>query len=170
MAAKNSRRKAPTKTADTEATGGRPRVRIEPKTLEQLARLLCTYEEAAAFFGVTERTIIRRLKEPKLAEAWEVGRANGKLSLRRLQFRHAQMANSAGVQMTIHMSKHHLGETDKAALELSGKVDSMVEVNTSARDRVVRKLDNLAERIARGVAGIASAAGASLPAREPVGS
>jgi hypothetical protein len=151
----------------TEETGGRPRLRINVDDVRKLAALLCTYEEAASWFGITERTFIRRVKEPELADAWAVGKASGKLSLRRLHWRHAQMANSAGVQMTIHMSKHQLGETEKAALELSGHVDSTVEVS-SARDRVNTKLDTLAKRIAGRVAGVAAAAGAKLHSGEPV--
>lgn len=151
-----------------EATGGRPQVKIDHENLLALAQLQCTEEEAASFFNCSKRTIIRKLKDPKLRAIWERGLALGRVSLRRLQFRHAKMPNSAGVQMTIHLSKHHLGQTERAALELSGRVDSAVEVST-ARERVLRKIDNLRERIAGRVAGIAAAAGASQVSGEPVG-
>jgi hypothetical protein len=166
--APTKRKKKPRLDDDGEPLKGRPKVRIDLESLGQLAVLQCTTDELAAFFNTTKRTIIRRLKEPALREAYERGLALGRVSLRRLQWRHAKMPNSAGVSMTIHLSKHHLGQTEKAALELSGRVDSNVEVNTSARDRVFRKLDTIAERIARRVDGIAAAAGADRPAREPV--
>jgi hypothetical protein len=44
-----------------------------------------------------------------------------------------------------------------AAVELSGRVDSAIEV-VNTRQRVTRKLDTLAERIASRVAGLAAAA------------
>jgi hypothetical protein len=162
------RKKKPRLDEYGEPLTGRPKVRIDIETFGQLAALQCTTEELACFFSVTKRTMIRRLKEPALREAYERGLALGRVSLRRLQWRHAKMPNSAGVQMTIHLSKHHLGQTEKAALELSGRVDSNVEVNTSARDRVFRKLDTMAERIARRVDGIVAAAGATLAPKQPV--
>lgn len=147
---------------------GRPPVVIDLAMLERIALLQPTYAELAHVFKTTERTIKKRMKDEQFRRAFELGKAGGTLNLKRLQWRHAQMANSAGVQMTIHLSKHWLGETDKAALELTGKVDSTVEVK-SARDRVADKLDALSERIARRVAGIAAAAGAATVSGEPVG-
>jgi hypothetical protein len=148
---------------------GRPAVNIGADELRKLAALQHTYEELAFFFNCSKRTIIRKMQNPELLEAYELGKAGGRASLRRLQWRHAQMPNAAGVQMTIHLSKHWLGETDKSALELSGRVDATVEVK-SARERVNRKLDALSERIARRVAGIAAQAGAETVPGEPVGS
>lgn len=154
---------------EEEGTGGRGRVFIDAEILRGLAQIQCTIAEAAAVLKVTKRTLLRRLEEPKFKEVWVRGQAEGCASLRRLQFRHAKMPNSAGVSMTIHLSKHHLGQTEKAAIELSGRVDSTVEVNTSARDRVNAKLDTLAKRISRRVDGLAAAAGAQRATGEPVG-
>ena len=93
---------------------GRPPVEIDPKILKQLAFLRCSIEDAATAFSTTKRTLLRRLKEDEaLAEAWEKGRSEFRIGLKRLQWRHAQMANSAGVQMAIHLSKHELGEHDR---------------------------------------------------------
>lgn len=147
---------------------GRPPVKIDEDQLVALGKLNCTIEEVAAFFSTTKRTVVRRFSgNAQLKAAFERGLQHGKIGLRRLQWRHAQMPNSAGVQMTIHLSKHWLGETDKAALELSGRVDSSVEV-TSARERVARRIDDLAKRIESRVAGIAAAAGAATLSGEPV--
>jgi hypothetical protein len=164
-----TKRKSPPVKLEAEATGGRKRVFIDQGILKALAEIQCTVEEAAAVLGVSKRLLLRRFEDANFKAIWETGQAVGRVSLRRLQFRHAKMPNSAGVQMTIHLSKHHLGQTEKAALELSGRVDSNVELKTSARDRVNAKLDALAERIARRVDGIAIAAGATPAAREPVG-
>lgn len=100
---------------------GRPRIKIDKANLLRLSKLQCTEEELAAFFDVDRSTIKRRLREPEFREIWERGKEIGKLSIRRQQFAHMALKNSAGVQMTIHLSKHHLGQTEKAALELTGK-------------------------------------------------
>lgn len=152
----------------TQKKNGRPAVVINEEVLEGLGKINCTLEEVAAVFKTTKRTIVRRFSgNANLKAVFERGVLVGKTNLRRLQWRHAQMPNSAGVQMTIHLSKHWLGETDKAALELSGRVDSTVEV-ASARERITRRIDDLAKRIESRVAGIAAAAGAATVSSEPV--
>lgn len=130
-------------------------------------RKLCvlqpTEQEIAAAYGVSKRTIIRLLKKPEYREVWEAGKAVGMLSLRRLQWRHAQMANGAGVQMTIHLSKHWLGETDKAAeINVTTNVANVQVNGATARERVHHKLDAIAQRLTGRVAGIAARAGAQL--------
>ena len=97
----------------TPSKGGRPPSDIPAAQLEGLARLNATIEEAAAFFKVSKRTLLRHLKKKEMAEAWERGKQGGRLSLRRLQWQHANGTGSSAVQMTIHLSKHWLGETDK---------------------------------------------------------
>ena len=149
---------------DYKCRGGRPPKTIDAEQLRKMRALQMTEEEIAAVFNVSTRTLARRIKVEPWKGAWELGRSEGHASLRRLQWQHAQMPNSAGVAMTIHLSKHWLGETDKAALELTGKDGGPIEVST-ARERVHAKLDNIAERIKSRVAGIAAAAGATkLPA------
>lgn len=146
---------------------GRPPVEINAEELKRLAALQHTVEELAFFFKVSSRTMKRKLKDPELRRAYDEGKAGGKAALRRLQWRHAQMANGAGVNMTIHLSKHWLGETDKAALELTGRVDSNVQV-TTARERVTKKIEDLASRIASRVDSVAIAGGAPAISGEPV--
>lgn len=97
---------------------GKPAKQIDIEQLETLARLHCTVDEAAAVLKCCKRTLLRYLdpkaRDPKYREAWERGRASGKASLRRLQWQHANGSGSSAVQMTIHLSKHWLGETEKA--------------------------------------------------------
>ena len=167
MAAKKSVAKA-------EKPTGRPRIELDESVLRACAAIGATEEEIcaglrAAGCELDLRTLKRRLQEDRYRAIWMQARNQFKLSIRRLQFRHAQMPNSAGVTMTIHMSKHQLGETEKAALELSGRVDSTVEVNTSARDRVNAKLDTLAKRQSSRIDGLAAAVGAKRATGEPVG-
>lgn len=153
--------------ASKKNKGGHPKSVIDLDLFRKLCQMQCTEMELAGFFGVSLRTIKRRVKESEYREAWDYGRAHGRASLRMLMWRHAQRDGSSGATMAIHLSKHWLGMTDKAALELSGKVDGQVEV-TSARERVTRKIDAIAQRIARRVDSIAIAAGASTGSREPV--
>lgn len=59
---------------------------------------------------------MRRLEEPAYREIIETGQLQGKASVRRQMFSHMRMANSAGVQATIHLSKHYLGQTERQPL------------------------------------------------------
>jgi hypothetical protein len=70
--------------------------------------------EAASVLGIDHRTFKRRLQEPAFYQAWEEGQAVGAVALRQLQWKHAKRPDASGVAMTIHMSKHRLGEHDKA--------------------------------------------------------
>jgi hypothetical protein len=84
--------------------------------VEALARIQCTQAEAAAVLKMTPQQFGEQLKRsPRVRAAWEMGRELGKVSIRRLQFRHAQMPNGAGVTMTKHLAAHHLGEFDPAS-------------------------------------------------------
>jgi hypothetical protein len=118
-----ARNKEPKKT-------GRPPIVLDVETLEKLGALQATLEEVGAFYNCTKRTIINRLKDPELLLAFENGKQKGKLNLRRLQMRHANGAGSGAVNMTIHLSKHVLGQTDKSLIELSGKDGKPIETIT----------------------------------------
>src|SRR5487761_1631007 len=91
---------------------GRPPVEIDVVQLAKLGALHATVEQAAGWFGVSKRTMIEKLKNDDLREAFERGKQKGKLSLKQLQWRHANGTGSSAVNMTIHLSKHWLGETD----------------------------------------------------------
>ncbi|WP_315792256.1 MULTISPECIES: hypothetical protein [unclassified Bradyrhizobium] len=114
---------------------GRPKHPIDLTILAGLAGIGCTKEEAAAVLGCGKRTLEDRLREdPATLQAWEDGIAKGKVSLRRLQWRHANGSGSSAVNMTIHLSKHRLGETDKAAIEMSGPNGNPIPVVFSKDD------------------------------------
>ncbi len=113
---------------------GRPPIEIDLEQLAKLASIGCTKEEAAYILGCSKRTLLDRMKQEEVSEAWEKGVVLGKVSLRRLQWRHANGSGSSAVNMTIHLSKHRLGETDKAAIEMSGPGGSPIQVNLNADD------------------------------------
>lgn len=142
---------------------GRPRIEIDLKLLNLLAEAGCSIEEIASMLRksgakVSSKTIKNHLQEPEYREAWEDGQNVGKVSLRSRMVQQSKLMNSAGVAMSIHLSKHWLGMTEKSAIEHSGRIDSSVEV--TSRERVYRRIDGLAERIKGRVAGLAAAAGA----------
>ena len=72
--------------------------------------------EAVSVLGIDHRTFKRRLQEPVFYQAWEEGQAPGAVALRQLQWKHARRPDASGAAMTIHMSKHLLGQHDKACI------------------------------------------------------
>ncbi|NPU23954.1 hypothetical protein [Bradyrhizobium denitrificans] len=114
---------------------GRPPFKIDLDQLAKLASIGCTKEEAAFVLGCGKRTLLDHMRaENEVTEAWERGVNLGKVSLRRLQWRHANGSGSSAVNMTIHLSKHRLGETDKAAIEMSGPNGNPIPVVFSKDD------------------------------------
>ncbi|MBV9982275.1 hypothetical protein [Bradyrhizobium sp.] len=112
---------------------GRPPIEIDPDQLERLGALQPTVEEVAAFFKCTKRTMIEKLKNDTLKEALERGKQVGRLNLRRIQMRHAQGTGSGAVNMSIHLGKHWLGQTDRSLLELTGKNGKPIEQNITTK-------------------------------------
>jgi ABC-type transporter Mla MlaB component len=74
-------------------------------------------------------------------QAWEKGQAVGAVALRQLQWKHAKRTDSSGVAMTIHMSKHLLGQNDKA-LYLNLTVQDV--------DEIISKLEHEQARVHEG--------------------
>jgi hypothetical protein len=89
---------------------GRPVKDIDWNVVEKLASIQCTDEEIAAVLGVHSDTIKRRKKVPEYAEILANGRAKGRASLRRLQWKSAEVGN---VTMQIWLGKQLLGQRDK---------------------------------------------------------
>jgi hypothetical protein len=117
---------------------GRKPVHIDPEELEKLCVLQCTDQEIAGFFGVTNRTIERRKKNPVFAAAMERGRAKGRVSLRRNLW---ALAAKGDPRASIFLAKVVLGYKDSYSHELSasggGAIQlSVVDVLLQRRDRV----------------------------------
>lgn len=89
-----------------------------------LAGIGCTQTEAAAVFHMSVAQFKRYLQEPNVREAWDAGKAEGRVEIRKLQWWHAKQKGPAGAQLTIHLSKHQLGETDTSLVkhEHSGQI------------------------------------------------
>lgn len=94
------------------AKTGRPRKEIDQKQFENLCGLQCTEEEICGWFDVTDKTLnswCRRVYGVNFSEVFKQKRVNGKISLRRSQFKLAE--NNAN--MAIWLGKQYLGQKDK---------------------------------------------------------
>lgn len=98
---------------------GRPRANIDKEQVEKLAALHCTFEEIADFFGVDKSTISRNF-----ATEIAKGRAAGKLSLRRSQFRLAETSAT----MAIWLGKQYLGQKDYPDLDTNSAFEIKINV------------------------------------------
>lgn len=90
----------------------RPRTEIDKEQFEKLCNLQCTGEEIAGFFRCSVDTIERwckRTYDKSFAETFKTYSQNGKISLRRLQFKLAERNAS----LCIWLGKQYLGQTDK---------------------------------------------------------
>lgn len=106
---------------DSQKKRGRPKSAVDVEQLEKLAGLACTIDEAAAFLGISKRTLLRRLEDPKFKQAWEDGLLKGNVSLRRRQWSIAQSDSPSAVTMLLHLSRFRLGQHDKSLVEITGK-------------------------------------------------
>jgi hypothetical protein len=97
---------------------GRPPFEITPERRElaiELAGIHCTNEEMAHILGCHIDTFYVKLKEdPSFSDALKKARADGKASLRRLQFKEAEKGNAA---VLIWLGKNQLGQRDKLDIE-----------------------------------------------------
>ena len=89
----------------------RPRKIIDKTEFEKLCGLMCTKEEIANWFNVSEDTIERFCKREYgegYADTYKKYSADGKISLRRMQFKLAEKSAS----MAIFLGKNYLGQKD----------------------------------------------------------
>ena len=90
----------------------RPRINIDKEQFKKLCSLQCTLSEIAFWFKCSEDTIERWCKrEMKMsfAEAYKINSSEGKIALRRIQFKMAEKSPA----MAIWLGKQYLGQTDK---------------------------------------------------------
>lgn len=126
MAKKATKKKASKKKAGSKPEtnkGGRPEIEFDAKTwetLEALVKIQCTAEECASVLKCSEDTIDRRLNEKYgfgFAEYRKRFAAEGRVSLRRLQWKKAQTGDRV---MLIWLGKQVLGQRDVQQLQGPG--------------------------------------------------
>lgn len=100
----------------TEKRGrGRPRIEIDKKTFEGLCEIQCTKVEIAGWFRCSDDTLERwcnRTYGKTFEEVFAVYRGNGRISLRRSQWRLAQK----NAVMGIWLGKQYLGQKDETTV------------------------------------------------------
>lgn len=84
---------------------GRPKKEIDYEAVEKLASIQCTQEEIANFLNLSVRTLQR---DEEFCRLYKKGQDNGKMSLRRTQFKLAEKNPS----MAIWLGKQYLGQRD----------------------------------------------------------
>lgn len=99
---------------------GRPAKVIDMELVKSLAGIMCTQQEIASVLGVDMSTLTRN---PNFAQAFENGKEKGKMSLRRIQWKHAQTSAS----MAIWLGKQYLGQRDM--VETIEKTENIEIVN-----------------------------------------
>lgn len=102
------------------AKRGRPKKEIDQSAFEKLCAIQCTESEICAFFDVTDKTLAawcERTYGLKFSEVFRLKREVGKISLRRMQFRHAEKS----AQMAIYLGKQYLGQRENVSLAVSAE-------------------------------------------------
>ncbi len=103
----------PVKTEQPKKRAGRPKVEIDWEVFENLCRIQCTLEEMVGILKCSSDTIERAVKKQykkNFAEVFRNLKADGRASLRRVQWSSALMGNTA---MQIWLGKQHLDQRDK---------------------------------------------------------
>lgn len=117
---------------------GRPRINIDREQFQKLCAIQCTLEEISSWFKCSEDTIERWCKRElkmNFADAFKTYSTDGKISLRRTQFKLAEK----NVAMAIFLGKNYLGQSDnpvdntsvenilKSVKEVLGGVESVID-------------------------------------------
>lgn len=102
----------------------RPRIDVDQKQFENLCGLMCTEEEIAGWFDCSVDTIERwcqRTYGERFAETFKKHSAQGKISLRRTQFKLAEKNAS----MAIFLGKQYLGQKDSEIIDTGNLLKAM---------------------------------------------
>lgn len=96
----------------------RPRIDIDKEQFKKLCAIQCTEEEIASWFKCSVDTVERYCKREfnmSFAEAFKTWSADGKISLRRIQFRMAE----TNCSMAIWLGKQYLGQKEQQEIAVS---------------------------------------------------
>jgi hypothetical protein len=116
-----------------------------PEEVYRIARMQPTQAEAAGHFDMSFPNFQRYLAKPELRDAWEAGLAAGRVSLRELGWKHARGVGPAAVTAWIHLSKFHLGMSEKL-LNGSGDFGGGAGEGTGAAEQLIRRIARLVEQ------------------------
>lgn len=102
---------------------GRPHIGIKKEEFEKLCALQCTQEEIANFYNCTIVTVVNWCYETygtNFQQAYERFSVNGKMSLRRYQFKLAE----DNPTMAIWLGKQYLGQKDRQDVDINANIPS----------------------------------------------
>lgn len=130
--------------------GGRPKGATKLQHSEELVRQIrglgqiqCTRKEAAAVLGVNEDTFSSFLRlHTDCFEAFEYGRQEGCVSLRRTQLKMAE----SNASMAIWCGKQYLNQSDKAETKSESKVDATIGADDGTLEFLYSRIDGIARR------------------------
>lgn len=100
----------------------RPRIEIDLEQFQKLCAIQCTLSEIASWFKCSEDTIenwCKRELKRGFSDAYKNFSANGKISLRRTQFRLAEH----NVSMAIWLGKQYLGQKERIETNIIENID-----------------------------------------------
>lgn len=123
---------AKTKETKPKNKGGRPKIQWSDndwQRFDSLCAIQCTQEEICSVMGVTDKTLTRLLQEKyneSFSEVYKRKSANGKMSLRRIQF---EIAKGGNATMAIFLGKQYLGQKDQIETNVP---DTSININVSA--------------------------------------
>ena len=103
----------------------RPKIEIDIDQFKKLCSIQCTLEEIASWFKCSSDTIERwckRTLKMSFADAFKTWSADGKISLRRTQFKMAE----SNVSMAIWLGKQYLGQKDYQDIKVAQSDDDSI--------------------------------------------
>jgi hypothetical protein len=137
---------------------GRKPVPVDLEQLEKLAAMHCTHAEVAAWFSrpgatISQQAISRKFQREPFKSTWAIGWAKGSISLRRKQ---KQMADDGDKTMLIWLGKQWLGQSDRQAVEVSGREGGAIQhehdysklSDAELEDAIVKEAEGIARRAA----------------------
>lgn len=111
----------------------RPRIQIDEEQFKKLCAIQCTEQEIASWFNCSPDTIERWCKRTLkfgFADAFKRYSAEGKISLRRTQFKMAQK----NCTMAIWLGKQYLGQTDTVKVDQSEVLNKLDDVLRNVKE------------------------------------
>ena len=105
----------------------RPRIDIDTDQFKKLCAIQCTLSEISSWFKCSEDTIERWCKRElkmSFADAFKTWSADGKISLRRNQFKMAEH----NVSMAIWLGKQYLGQKEQQDVVVTAEDDTVKEM------------------------------------------
>jgi hypothetical protein len=117
----------------------RKKIEVDPEQVRALARLGCTWDEIAGVLKIARTTLVVRMKEKKVRDAYEQGVAEGDVSLRRAQYDSAMKGKTG---MLVWLGKNRLNQADR----VETKNETTIHDDSNALDKLTGAVDRLASR------------------------